>query len=56
MDKVFEDLPVLLVNHWTDVNETLLQHTTESFKRKQFKLEKLTLQYWVEQIRNAGLL
>jgi hypothetical protein len=44
--KMFEDLPVLIVNDWRDINQELLDNTIELFKNKTFHYDKLTLEYW----------
>jgi hypothetical protein len=49
---LFEDLPVLIVENWSDVNEELLNNTIENFKTKTFKYEKLQLKYWVDKIKD----
>jgi len=46
---LFEDLPVLIVDHWGDISKSLLENTMKSFKEKQFNFKKLTLSYWVSQ-------
>jgi len=46
--KMFEDLPVLVVNEWSEITRELLDKTIEDFKLREFKYEKLTLQYWVK--------
>lgn len=46
--KMFEDLPVLIVNEWSEITRELLDKTIEEFKTREFKYEKLTLQYWVK--------
>ena len=46
LEQVYEDLPVLLVDNWYDVNEELLKETIETFKTRTFNYEKLTLAYW----------
>jgi len=43
---MYEDLPVLLIDEWTDINETLLNKTLEEFKNKQFNYDKLKFAYW----------
>jgi hypothetical protein len=48
LDIIYEDLPILLVDEWSDINETLLQNTLEEFKDKQFNYNKLKMDYWVE--------
>jgi len=45
-DKMFEDLPVLIVNNWDDITEQLLQNTINEFKGKIFNYDKLSLNYW----------
>lgn len=47
---LFEDLPVLIINDWSDVTEELLYKTIHDFKNKTFKYEKLTLKYWIDKI------
>ena len=47
LDVIYEDLPVLLVHEWTDINETLLNKTLDDFKNKQFNYDKLKFDYWV---------
>ncbi len=49
--KLFEDLPVLIVEDWSDVTEELLQKTLVDFSKRQFNYSKLTLQYWRNQIK-----
>jgi hypothetical protein len=51
--KMFEDLPVLIVNEWSKITRKLLDKTIEEFKTREFKYEKLTLQYWVKIINNC---
>jgi hypothetical protein len=48
LDEVYKYLPVLIVQNWWDVNETLLASTLEDFKEKTFNMEKLTLKYWTD--------
>jgi hypothetical protein len=49
-EKIYEDLPVLIVDNWSDITKELLSNTIENFKNKTFKYEKLTLKYWVDKI------
>ena len=49
---LFEDLPVLIVNEWTEITRELLDETIQSFKTKEFKYEKLTLTYWTDLINS----
>lgn len=50
LDDMFEDLPVLIVKSWTDVTLDLLENTVEEYKTREFRMEKLTMEYWVQQI------
>lgn len=50
LDPVFEDLPVLLVDKWSDVNDDLLIKTVLSFQSRTFNLDKLKLNYWTNKI------
>jgi hypothetical protein len=49
--KMFEDLPVLIVNEWSEITRELLDKTIDDFKSREFKYEKLTLQYWTTLIK-----
>jgi len=47
-NSMFEDLPVLIVNEWSDINRKLLDDTLEKFKYTNFNYDKLLLKYWVD--------
>jgi hypothetical protein len=55
LDCIYEGLPVLLVDEWTDIDQTLLQETIETFSKKTFAYEKLTMEYWVNLVKNKLL-
>lgn len=44
LDPLFKDLPVLIVNEWSDVTESLLEETYEKLKGK--PSPQVTLEYW----------
>jgi len=48
--KMFEDLPVLFVNDWKNINQKLLDDTIEKFKNMTFNYDKLTLEYWKQKV------
>lgn len=52
---LFNHLPVLIVNDWSDVTKELLQQTVTLFASKQWNLQKLYLSYWTKQIRKKQL-
>jgi hypothetical protein len=55
-NEMFEDLPVIIVNEWSDINEEFLINTLNSFKNRQFNYNKLLLKYWVDQFSSPPLL
>ena len=50
MAPLFEGLPVLNVREWSDINEELLQKILEEYSAKTWNYEKLTLQYWLDEL------
>lgn len=52
IDQLYDDLPVLIVNCWSEINVTLLKNTIDTFKNKTFNYRKLELQYWKDKIRS----
>jgi hypothetical protein len=47
---MFENLPVLIVDNWSEVNNELLLKTIAEFKQRTFNYEKLCLKYWTDKI------
>jgi hypothetical protein len=47
---LFNDLPVLIVNDWSEVTQELLENTIEDFKNRTFNKNKIALKYWTNQI------
>ena len=45
---LFKELPVLIVNNWSEVTKEVLENTINDFKNRTFNKEKLTLKYWVK--------
>jgi GR25 family glycosyltransferase involved in LPS biosynthesis/tetratricopeptide (TPR) repeat protein len=56
IDYLYDDLPVLIVNSWSDITYDILTFTINKFKdlhnNNQFDYNKLTLSYWVDKINN----
>jgi hypothetical protein len=50
IDVLYEDLPVLIINDWKEINKELLLYTIDNFKNKKFNLEKLKLDYWLKKM------
>jgi len=47
---LFDELPVLIVDNWSDINKDLLNKTIYDFKNKKFNYDKLLLKYWIDKI------
>jgi hypothetical protein len=52
LDEIYTDLPVLIVNNWSDVTYELMEKTIKDYKNKIFNYDKLTLKYWTDQFNN----
>jgi hypothetical protein len=52
LDVIYEGLPVLLVDEWSDVTETLLKDTLILYSNKQFNYDKLKMDYWVKLVQS----
>jgi hypothetical protein len=52
IDYLYKDLPVLIVEDWSDVTFNLLNNTILSFQNKRFNFNRLTLKYWTDQIKS----
>ena len=49
IDEVYKDLPVLVVKCWSEITRQLLNETWEEYQKKEWKMEKLTMHYWLKQ-------
>jgi hypothetical protein len=52
LDIIYEDLPILLVDNWEDINESLLEKTIISFSNKKFNYDKLKMDYWIKVVKD----
>lgn len=50
IDSLFDDLPVLIVNDWTEITLELLYNTLDKVATTQYNYDKLTLKYWMDKI------
>lgn len=50
LEDIYNDLPVLLVDNWSDVNIELLTETIQKFKERKFNYDILKLDYWKNKI------
>jgi hypothetical protein len=52
LDIIYEDLPILIVNEWEDINEKLLNDTLILYSKKQFNYDKLKINYWIKLVNS----
>jgi hypothetical protein len=52
LDIIYEDLPVLIINDWTDINAKLLEDTLVFFTNKKFNYDKLKMDYWIKLVNS----
>jgi hypothetical protein len=50
ISSLFDGLPVLLVDRWTEINEDFLNQKYIEISSKQYNLEKLYMKFWVDKI------
>jgi hypothetical protein len=59
IDVLYYDLPVLIVNDWSDISLELLNNTISNYKTKylehKFNYDKLLLQYWINKIKMINI-
>ena len=48
IDSLYYQLPVLIVNEWSNITQELLENTIIDFKNKVFNYDKLLLSYWTK--------
>lgn len=52
LDVLYENLPVLIVGEWSDVNEELLEATYERFQQTTFDYTSLYREWWSQRFRS----
>jgi hypothetical protein len=50
IDSVFEGLPVVLINEWSEVTEEFLKKTYTLMKNQSFKMDRMFAEYWLHKI------
>lgn len=54
LDEMYTNLPVLIVNSWSKVTDSLLNDTFHRFRETKFDYDKLFTQYWFQKFRSFG--
>lgn len=52
LDSLYDELPVLIINDWSELSEDVLKNTIKKFKNMDFNYEKITSKYWINKIKN----
>jgi hypothetical protein len=55
LDALYADLPVYIVNDWSDVTEINLRKVLNEFSQRKFDLNRLTLKYWMDKINSKKI-
>jgi hypothetical protein len=50
LDSLYADLPVLIVQDWSEVTEEFLNQKYLELKGKKYPIDKLSIDYWLQQI------
>lgn len=49
----FEELPILLIDDWSQISESFLLKKLEEYKERKFDMSKATMAYWRDVLRRA---
>ncbi len=57
IEELYADLPVVMIDSWSEVTREFLAKNLSEFAKRsannEFRYEKLTMKYWIEQIESA---
>lgn len=51
IDCLFEDLPVIIVDDWTQITQEFLEQQYQEMQKKSYNLNKIYAGYWIDQIK-----
>jgi hypothetical protein len=55
INDLFENLPVIVINDWQEINQKFLENAKQEVMKKSFSLEKLSMRYWKSQIKSLPI-
>ena len=55
LDALYDELPVYIVQDWSDVTEENLRRILNEFSQRKFDLNRLTLKYWMDKINSKKI-
>lgn len=50
LDSLYQDLPILIVNDWSEVTQEFLENKYLEMSQREYCLEKIYADYWIQQI------
>jgi hypothetical protein len=53
LDSIYKDLPVVIVNDWSEVTEEFLQQKYNEFSVKSWNISKIYVHYWIDLIKKT---
>ena len=53
MEELYADLPVVIIDQWSDITRDFLDHILSKYSQRTFRSDKLTMKYWIERIESA---
>jgi hypothetical protein len=53
LDRLFEDLPVLIIDNWSQLTEEFLETKQQDMLHKNYRTEKIFISYWIQLISTA---
>lgn len=56
IDRIFENLPVWIVDEWEEVNRENMEKKAAEFLKGTYDYNRLTLKYWINKIKKSHLL
>lgn len=54
IDSLYDSLPVLIVNDWSEITESKLADTIQEYKYRNFSYNRLHLDYWMDVISSTN--
>jgi len=55
LNALYDELPVYIVQDWSDVTEENLRRILNEFSQRKFDLNRLTLKYWMDKINSKKI-
>lgn len=53
MEELYADLPVVIIDRWSDITRDLLDNILSEYSQRTFQYDKLTMNYWIDRIESA---